>query len=197
MLVDDFEVAIFLTETKSIHAILKKEKRAKSEKPRLGTTNGRMTGLGTEDTPLEVGDKDDVAFVREESHDDTSIHMDEIPVAGEGSGDDSQMPQYSDGGSLFVSDRSDDEATTGRPRRARVIKEESVALDPPAGEDDKKKMALNTTYDGFTIYGRILCLVVKRRGTARGTELAGGAGQAMMEEWISSTQAAEDQMMDD
>ena len=197
ILVDDFEVAIFLTETKSIHAILKKEKRAQSEKPRLGTTDRRMTGLGTEDTPLEVGDKDDVAFIREESHEDTGIQMDEIPIAAEALDDDSQTPQHEDGGSLFMSDGSDDGAVTGRSRRARVIKEESVALGPPAGEDDKKKMALNTTYDGFTIYGRILCLVVKRRGTARGTELAGGAGQAMMEEWISSTQAAEGQIMDD
>ncbi|KAL8792275.1 MAG: hypothetical protein Q9195_005154 [Heterodermia aff. obscurata] len=194
---NDFEVAIFLTETKSVHAILKKEKRAKSEKPRLGTTERRMTGLGTEDTPLEVGDKDDVALVREESPDDTGIHMDEIPVAGEESGNDSQRLQHDDEGSLFVSDGSDDERTTGGSRRTRVIKEESVALGPPAGEDDKKKMALDTTYDGFTIYGRILCLVVKRRGTARATELAGGAGQAMMEEWISSTQAAECQIMDD
>ena len=147
--------------------------------------------------PLEVADKDDITFIREESHGDTGIHMDEIPVAGEGPGDGSQRPQHDDGGSLFVSDRSDDEAATGGSRRARVIKEESVGLGSPAGEDDKKKMALNTTYDGFTIYGRILCLVVKRRGTATGKELAGGAGQAMMEDWISSTQAAEARIMDD
>ena len=196
-MVDDFEVAIFLTETKSRHAILKKEKMARSEKPRLGTTDRRMTGLGTEDTPVEVGDRDDFAFVREESPENSGIHMGDIPVAQEGPGDDSQRPQHDDGGSLFVSDGSDDEAARGRSRRARVIKEESVALRSPAGEDDKKKMALNTTYDGFTIYGRILCLVVKRRGTVRGTEPAGGTGQAMMEEWISSTQAAEGQIMDD
>jgi len=58
-------------------------------------------------------------------------------------------------------------------------------------------MLLNTTYDGFSIYGRILCLVVKRRGTGKGKELVGGAGQAMMEEWIASTQIAEGQMMDE
>ena len=156
-----------------------------------------MTGSGTEDIPLEVVDQDDISFIREESHGDTDIHMDEIPVAGDGPDDGSQTPQHDDGGSLFVSDRSDDEAATGGSRRARVIKEESAAVASRAGEDDKKKMALSTMYDGFNIYGRILCLVVKRRGTARGKELAGGAGQAMMEEWISSTQAAEGQIMDD
>ena len=57
------------------------------------------------------------------------------------------------------------------------------------GEDEKKKKgAFDTTYEGFSIYGRILCLVVKRRGTGAkgGRELAGGAGQAMMEEWIGT-----------
>lgn len=156
-----------------------------------------MTGSGTEDIPLEVVEQDDIAFIREESHGDTGIHMDEIPVAGVGPDDGSQRPQHDDGGSLFVSDRSDDEAATGGPPQARIVKGESVAVVSRASEDDKKKMTLSTTYDGFTIYGRILCLVVKRRGTARGKELAGGAGQAMMEEWISSTQAAEGQMMDD
>lgn len=65
------------------------------------------------------------------------------------------------------------------------------------GDDEKKKLALNTTYDGFSIYGRILCLVVKRKGTAKGKEVAGGSGQAMMEEWISSTQMGQGQMMDE
>ena len=63
--------------------------------------------------------------------------------------------------------------------------------------DDKKKLALRTSYDGFSIYGRILCLVVKRRGNAKGKDLVGGAGQAMMEEWIASTQMGEAQMMDE
>jgi hypothetical protein len=49
-------------------------------------------------------------------------------------------------------------------------------------------MALSTSYDGFSIYGRILCLVVKRKGMVKGKQPAAGAGQAMMEEWIASTQ---------
>ena len=58
-------------------------------------------------------------------------------------------------------------------------------------QDDKKKLGLNTSYEGFSIYGRILCLVVKRRG---GRTSTGGAGapvssQKMLENWVS-TQAA-------
>jgi hypothetical protein len=55
-------------------------------------------------------------------------------------------------------------------------------------DDDKKKMALDTFYDGFSIYGRVLCLVVKRKDK-KGKGPAGlTGGQAMMEEWITSTQ---------
>ena len=49
-------------------------------------------------------------------------------------------------------------------------------------------MALKTTYDGYAIYGRILCLIVKRRGRA-----VGGAGQAVMEEWVRSTQVGREE----
>lgn len=57
-----------------------------------------------------------------------------------------------------------------------------------AADDTKKKKALDTTYDGYAIYGRILCLIVKRRGVVRGKEVQGGTGQAVMEEWVRSTQ---------
>lgn len=54
-------------------------------------------------------------------------------------------------------------------------------------EDDKKKLTFSTAYDGFSIYGRILYLVIKRRATSKGKG-SDGAGQAMMEDWIVSTQ---------
>ena len=58
-------------------------------------------------------------------------------------------------------------------------------------EDDKKKLGFNTTYAGYSVHGRILCLIVTQTGKDRmgigGT--AAGTGQAMMEDWIASTQA--------
>ena len=66
--------------------------------------------------------------------------------------------------------------------------------------DEKKKLGINTSYEGFSIYGRILCLIVKRREITTGKGLtpsrtAAGSGQAMMEDWIASTQqvAGEDE----
>jgi len=77
--------------------------------------------------------------------------------------------------------------------------------DDHADKDDKKKLAMDISYEGFAIYGRVLCLVVKRRETAaRGSSgllMASGTGskaqsqvtaalggQAVMENWITSTQ---------
>ncbi|KAI7683524.1 hypothetical protein KC322_g13707, partial [Hortaea werneckii] len=64
-------------------------------------------------------------------------------------------------------------------------------------EDDKKKLAMNTSYDGFSIYGRILCLVVKRKGKrSQPLQTAPAGGSQMMEQWVS-TQAAQDAGLDE
>lgn len=188
---DDFEVAVFLTETSTRHSILRKEKRAMSKKERLGSTNGRLTG--TRDAPVEIGDAAP-GLVREESDE---VKLADLPAADEGEEDRrAAVSKEESGEGLFVSDGDDDgeEVSAGED-------DKDVAMGGVGGgEDDKKKLSLNTTYDGFSIYGRILCLVVKRKGTVKGKEAAGGSaesGKAMMEEWISSTQMAEGQMMDD
>ena len=192
----DFEVAIFLTETSSRHSILRKLKTAKAEKSRLGTTNGKM--IGTRDEPLEVGESAP-GLITEESEESAGVRMADIPstAEGEAAGKVTLAKSQSDEG-LFVSDDSDggNAGAQGTPSSKSKGKR-PVGEGEDGGEDDKKKLGMDTTYDGFSIYGRILCLVVKRRGTAKGKELAGGAGQAMMEDWIASTQMAEGQMMDE
>lgn len=183
-----------MTETSSRHALLKKDKRAKSEKPSLGTTKDRLTGAGTQDVPLDVEGGPDMPMVREESQEDAETALGDIPLAGNSpiSGGAHGTTQGTRD-TLFVSEEPEDEEFQAqRTPLPRHGKEESVPVEQGGREDDKKKMALNTTYDGFTIYGRILCLVIKRRGIARGREQAGVSGQAMMEEWIASTQAGED-----
>ena len=62
-------------------------------------------------------------------------------------------------------------------------------------DDEKKKLGFQTSYSGFAIYGRILCLIVKRKtgGVSKGREMPGGAGQAMMEEWIGTQVAREEE----
>jgi hypothetical protein len=87
----------------------------------------------------------------------------------------------------------DDLFVDNRPSKRRKEKEAEPA--PPA--DDKKKMAMDISYEGFAIYGRVLCLVVKRRGGRPAQATAGSksqtassqaGNQAVMENWITSTQ---------
>lgn len=75
-----------------------------------------------------------------------------------------------------------------RSKMSEIITEPSREKDAEEAGDDKKKLGLNTSYDGFSIYGRILCLVVKRRG-ARVPGLA--SSQQMLENWVSTQAAAE------
>lgn len=193
-MLDDFDVAVFLTEISSRHAILHKEKRAKTEKPRLGTANGKLTGEGTRDIPIEFGGTEEPLVLREESQEEKLLDLANLPAAGE----DQHREASTQDASLFVSDDSDqDSGSATLPGLEASTRPESTLAAQDPDEDDKKKLAMDTSYDGFSIYGRILCLVVKRKSKVRGKELAGGAGQAMMEEWIASTQMAEGQMPDD
>ena len=189
--VEDFEVTIFLTATSARHSILKKEKRVKGEKRRLGRTDGKMTGVGTREEPVEVGG-DDAVLVRQESQEGKDVSLEDIPQAEDALMEGGSRGSRDESEGLFISEGCEDDSL--RPSTKGKQKE---GPEREVDSDDKKKMALNTDYDGFSIYGRILCLIVKRKGTAKGKESAGGAGQAMMEDWIASTQMAEGQMMDD
>lgn len=58
-------------------------------------------------------------------------------------------------------------------------------------DDDKKKLGFKTTYEGFSIWGWVLCLIVERKG-GPGKTGSGGNAQALMQEWIASTQQAQE-----
>jgi hypothetical protein len=61
-------------------------------------------------------------------------------------------------------------------------------------EDTEKKLQLETSYEGFGIWGWVLCLLVtrKRGNKARTGAAAAGAasGQALMEEWMGTQMQA-------
>ncbi|KAI1100517.1 hypothetical protein F4804DRAFT_318766 [Jackrogersella minutella] len=125
--------------------------------------------------------------------------------------------QDDDEDGLFVHDEDDldDDAGTRSPpakrRRAGKAVGGNAKDDQSFDEDDdKKKLAMDISYEGFSIYGRVLCLVVKRRdgnigsgpqpvgrggkatpaaGGSHATKPGGGGGgQVMMENFIISTQ---------
>lgn len=164
---EDFEVSIFLTELSTPHSILTRHKHFAEKQTRL---------VGSKEAPMEIADDGEPPMLREESDEDVKANMEDIPSIDEPSG------YGTANDAIRIEEDGLDAANSG--------------TSPDLNCDEKKKMGLNTIYDGFQIYGRILCLVVKRKDGSRGKQSGGGGGQAMVEEWISSTQANENRWHD-
>ncbi|KAI8959800.1 hypothetical protein F5Y11DRAFT_331824 [Daldinia sp. FL1419] len=150
-----------------------------------GTSSGRRPKRGRKNTETDA-DRD----VDDQQNNDVEIVSDS---------------QDGEDDSLFVDNEPNNDAST-RPPPAKRRRGGTVLEGDNAEEDDKKKLAMDISYEGFSIYGRVLCLVVKRRegnigagpqsagrGRTSGTGGShatkhGGGGQAMMESFIISTQ---------
>lgn len=193
---DEFEVSIFLTELSTRHSLLTKQKIFKNEGGRLKSNSGKMTG--TSEVPIEVQDDTTVpVMVREESDEqEGGLILKDIPAVedvaeSEQDRESRRKRRRRSSEDLFVSDSPGEgdfqSQQTPSKRNKRDGEHDTITGETGNVEEDKKKMGLSTAYDGFSIYGRILCLVVKRRGTVKGKQRA-GAGQAKMEDWIASTQ---------
>ena len=162
----------------------------------------------TNNTAIDVDADGGVPILQEEDEDD-GIGLTDIPLANplrrskrqRAVSDQDETSVLSDddetGSTIEIS--SDTEAPQPKRLRRRISSEDGDVN----RDDDKKKLAMDVSYEGFAIYGRVLCLVVKKRETKKagqpgysGTTVAsstGGTGhglegQAMMENWITSTQ---------
>ncbi|KAK3057817.1 hypothetical protein LTR09_000892 [Extremus antarcticus] len=184
----DFEVTIFLTELSTRHSLLTKQKNF-SDKPKLKSTSNKLTGwLNNRDNAIHIEDDEKAPPILQEENDDV-VELKDIPeVNGKGKR------------KAMDADGEDEDALfkTKRQKRSTKKSEPSEPTEPAAeAADDKKKLALKTSYDGFSIYGRILCLVVKRKGKKAPTGAnAPVGGSQMMEQWVS-TQAAQEAGLDE
>lgn len=128
--------------------------------------------------------------------DDSREHDAEVLISDDGEEED-------DEDNLFVDDDVSD-GSAAAPPPAKRRKDAARPAEHEAQRDDKKKLAMDIRYEGFSIYGRVLCLVVKKRdgpsagrnapaktGRRTGQSAAPGGGQAVMENWITSTQMPE------
>lgn len=147
MMPDDFEVSIFLTEIRTRHSLLIKNKTFK-QKPPIKTNNGGKLTRAAHQDPVLIRD--------EEEDEEVALH--DIPAAGD----------EIDAAQLFRDEDPDPDLSV---------------------DDDKKKLGFKTTYEGFSIWGWVLCLFVERKG-GPGQKNAGqeGSTQALMQDWIASTQ---------
>ncbi|KAH8710171.1 hypothetical protein GQ44DRAFT_714506 [Phaeosphaeriaceae sp. PMI808] len=206
---DDFEVSIFLTELSSRHSVLTKQKSFK-DKARIQSNSGKLTNwltAGTSDQPVLITEEATEPIVIREEEDEDAMDINNIPDADEPrvqtrrSARDKRPAEEFDQDAVDIGSDSDSSALFVPAGATRLTKSTGKAVqankDDDGVQDGKKKLRLNTSYDGFSIYGRILCLVVKRRGARTG----GGTGapassQQMLENWVS-TQAAAEQVDDD
>ncbi|KAJ3495534.1 hypothetical protein NLG97_g3326 [Lecanicillium saksenae] len=152
--------------------------------------------------PVDVDDADFAPIrIEEESDGDESINLSAIPTADMHGGakrdrdiiaDASGLGGDAEGAAIEL-DSDGDEPPSKRRREGLELDSDDHT------EEDKKKMAMDVSYEGFAIYGRVLCLVVKRRdvgaksnqSSATGSNAA--TGQAKMENWITSTQMPADE----
>jgi hypothetical protein len=198
---DDFEVSIFLTETNTRHSILFKQKHFRDKEPqRIHSNTNKLIGETNED-PVDVETYDGGAIIRQEESDEEGLA--DIPVATasvdhgpkrrrNGHDGDDKFDSPDDGTASAIEIGSD----TDQPPPKRLRAADGSGSDDEA-EDDKKKMAMDMSYEGFAIYGRVLCLVVRKKdhrnptsASKAASHTAGSrpAGQASMENWITSTQ---------
>jgi hypothetical protein len=195
-----------LTELSSRHSVLTKQKVFK-DKARIQSNSGKLTNwltTGTSDQPVLINEDTTEPIIIREEDDAEAISIADIPEKDELPGssrrsarhkrhlDGSEYDAVSDGSesdtsALFVPGRPSKRSKTNQGPAEGV--EDDDALE---AQDDKKKLGLNTSYDGFSTYGRILCLVVRRRGVRSAGGSAGPASsQQMLENWVSTQAQAE------
>lgn len=151
------------------------KKKDFTEKPRLKSNSNKLTkwlDRGDEERPIDV----DAPAAPVLLEDDDNLDLSAIPRAPTNLDDEDAVTIPSDDedreNDLFVSNK-----------------------DNSASGEDKKKLGIKTMYDGFAIYGKILCLIVKRTNVPSAIK-AGASGQAMMENWVS-TQVAQEMGLDE
>lgn len=169
------------------------------EPERLKSNSNRLTSwlsAGAQEKPIEVGEDDAPPNIRREDDDEGFIALDDIPevgragIAATSSKRKRKRRDDDDRNSEDTFEKLPDAVQDSR-RAHQLANHEEVQ------QDDKKKLALNTSYEGFSIYGRILCLIVKRRGgKGKAAASVAGTSSAMLENWVS-TQAQQERQVDE
>ncbi|RAH52558.1 hypothetical protein BO85DRAFT_198426 [Aspergillus piperis CBS 112811] len=176
---EEFEVALFLRESRTRHSLLTRHKEF-GEEEEGGYAVRRGMGGGSDSGAAGGG-------ILIESDEEEGLEMRDIPQASGGDDDDDDDDNAA-GGKRQRDDadwQSDDS-----PQRRRTLKrrKDDGTLSRDADDGDDKKMRFRTNYEGFNIYGWVLCLLVTRKGDKTGTRAAPAepGRQVLMEEWISS-----------
>lgn len=187
-----------MTDPSTRHSLLRKQKYYRDPSQRLRPASRNLAGLGSQAPTKDDSRPDSPIAIREEGDDDDdddeATTRNVPPILGS-EDDETHIIQDSDNDieqpartRQPTRHQEGSNAEGRRSRRSRGRPEPSEPMEIEDDEDqDTKKLIAQCTYDGYSIYGRILCLVVKRRqGTIERARAP--TGPAMMEDWIASTQ---------
>ncbi|KAA8913746.1 hypothetical protein FN846DRAFT_902601 [Sphaerosporella brunnea] len=179
---EDFEASLYLTGSGSLHAVLRKDRSVQIKQPIRSNSTVLLDAASESSSPV---------IVREESESPPDIQ--EIPEATPPlqGWDQTEAPLFLPAAGDDYAE-SDDEfvpfpATPDAKNKAR--KENG----PEAADEDKKKLKFRTDYEGFTIYEKVLCIVVTRKEKKKGKAASGSQEKAgLIEGWIVMSQAVRD-----
>lgn len=175
---DEYEVAIFLRESGTRHSLLTRQKMFGNDSTARTETKGNSTKLSEANRQAAATVSDDPAIMVESDDDDNhDANLNEIPLA-----DPSEPENLS---SI---------STTSTSKRSRQPRDSDKGnVDNTGMYAEEKKIGFDTQYEGFSIWGWVLCILVSRRNQShrqQGKSQTGGSngvsGQALMEEWIST-----------
>ncbi|KKK18498.1 hypothetical protein ARAM_007012 [Aspergillus rambellii] len=164
---EDFEVSLFLRESRTRHSLLTQHKNFEAAENTLAQTRPTAGADRHADTGILI-----------ESDSESEIHMAAIPQAGA----DAEEEDNALGKDTRASNHQDNTFDNQRTKRKKG-ESPSQSL-----EEDDKKMRFKTNYEGFNIYGWMLCLLVTRTGGKENAKTAPSepTRQVLMEEWIST-----------
>ncbi|KAJ5130368.1 uncharacterized protein N7515_006407 [Penicillium bovifimosum] len=164
---DDFEVAIFLRESRTRHSLLTRNKTFHGKGNQNQDLNSELKQEADSGDTITnpVSSANGGIMIESDSEPDLDLH--DIPESGDE--DAVQDAQQSD-------------------RRGRTAKTGRVQPEDETGEDEKK-LGFSTHYESFNICGWVLCLLITRKG-ARSKQPSAvnseSSRQPLMEEWIST-----------
>ena len=190
-LIDEYEVSVFLQETGSRHSLLTKHKSFGGQ-GKITSNSNKLTGEN--ESPILVEDNEDSwAGILVESEEEPETVLRDVPeavTADEESWRSKRRRQPTRG-----TDNNGEEPKSSNPSPPSKRKKTAEPSEELNAEDednhDEKKAGFATTYEGFSILGWMLCLLITRKGERARNTSGDSAGQVLMEEWIS-TQAERD-----
>ncbi|EEH44923.1 uncharacterized protein PADG_08565 [Paracoccidioides brasiliensis Pb18] len=191
---DDFEVSIFLRDGGTSHSIVTKDKSFNNQTSKVQSNSNELIGMEHARIPIAYGPVS-VPSIIPEGESESTINLQDIPTA---------IPSTSNIEGIQSSNQhrqcqrnrtetSYDRGNISDSQDTRVAKRKKASTEPSSDIiEDGKKLGLTTRYRGFTIRGKILCLLITRKGDRARQKLdSASASQALMEKWIS-TQAPQD-----